>query len=316
MSSKNLFGTDPDPDQNLSPDVKTLLGETRQGHVCTNDGVDICYQSFGKGPAVVLANGIGVRYLGFAKQIAALRNKYQLICWDYRGMGKSKVPHTCIDVSMSRQAQDVLCILDHLKIDKIIFVGWSMGVQVGLEVLRAQPMRVNGFVALLGAYGQPFRNGMSFLGPYIKSFFGLLERIPVAAQIPLELATALPPIAFKVLSTISFVGTDADRQIFDGDVKCVNEVEKKIYLRTIRALGEHDAFDVLPTIKCPSLIVAGTKDWLTPPDVAKRMASTIDGAIYKEIPDGTHFALIEQADLVNSWLVDFADSVYSRSDFV
>ena len=49
----------------------------------------LAVQVAGDGPAVVLANGIGVRHRGRARFTAHLRRAHRVICWDYRGIGGS-----------------------------------------------------------------------------------------------------------------------------------------------------------------------------------------------------------------------------------
>jgi len=289
------------------------------GHLVTDDGVQLLFQSFGppQGPVVVFANGIGVRYPGVVRQMVPLREAgFRVVCWDYRGMGHSVMPDPLTgDVSMQRHARDILAILEHLEITSAIFIGWSMGVQVSLEAIRLQPDRVGGFVALLGTYGRPFQT--AFPAPVargIEGFFGFLNRNPALAQGALDLAVALPGLAFRVLSRALFVGSDADPEVFDANVRSVAGVEKRLYTRTLLALAGHDASDVLPLVRCPALIIAGERDHLTPPAVAMHMASTIPNAAYEEIKRGTHFAMIEQPELINSWLLQFARQVYRRED--
>lgn len=280
-----------------------------EGAIVVEDGTRIPYQRFGRGAQVVVfANGIGVRWPGLAHQIRALADRASVLCWDYRGMGPSTLGRPDADVSMPRQALDALALLDHLDVERAIFMGWSMGVQVSLEVLRAQPERVSGFVAILGADGRPFRGAFpGAVAEAVERLFALALRRPFLAQGPLDLAVALPDLAFRVLTAAAFVGRDADRGVFDGNVRWVAETDRRVYLRTMLALAEHDARDVLATVRCPALVVCGTRDHLTPPAVGRRMAASIAGAEYRELAGGTHFALIEQPERLNGWLREFLE---------
>jgi pimeloyl-ACP methyl ester carboxylesterase len=299
----------------VSRNLDRQIGDMSQGHTVTDDGVQLLYQSFGAegGPAVVLANGIGVRYPGVVRQMAPLREAgFRVICWDYRGIGQSVMPDPRTgDVSMGRHARDILAILSHLAIERAIFVGWSMGVQVSLEVIRRQPERAAGFVALLGAHARPFQTAFPpRVAAGIEGFFRFLNRFPAVAQGALNLAVALPDFAFFVLSNGVFVGKDADREVFDANVRSVAGVEKTLYTRTMLALAAHDATDLLPNVRCPALVIAGERDHLTPPRVAMEMARAIPDATYREIEGGTHFAMIERPELINGWLLTFAQQVY------
>ncbi|MBN1770795.1 MAG: alpha/beta hydrolase [Deltaproteobacteria bacterium] len=282
-----------------------------QGELTVDDGTRIPFQRFGRGSqVVVLANGIGVRWPGLAHQLAALADRASVLCWDYRGMGPSILGHPDADVSMARQACDVLALLDYMDVERAVFMGWSMGVQVSLEVLRARPERVSGFVAILGADGRPFRGAFpDAVAGTVEGLFAFALRHPYLAQGLLDLAVTVPEVAFRVLTAGVFVGRDADRSVFDGNVRWVAETDRRVYLRTMLALAEHDARDVLGTVRCPSLIVCGTRDHLTPPSVGRRMAAAIPGAEYRELAGGTHFALIEQPARLNGWLREFLDRI-------
>ncbi len=296
----------------LSRQLEQALGPIAVGRVKTDDGVELLYQTFGQGPPVLFANGIGVRYPGSLRQMEALRDRFQVICWDYRGMGQSVLPdHPEGDLSIPRHARDALTVLDALRLERAVFVGWSMGLQVSLEAIRLQPARVAGLVGLLGTYGQPFRT--AFPAPVARALeggFGLLQRHPAVAQGALDLAVALPKVAFAVLSRALFVGDDADREVFAANVRSVAGVDKRVYMRTLLELARHDAADVLPEVRCPTLIICGERDHLTPPRVARTIAGRVPGARYVEIPRGTHFCLIEQPEKVNAPLLELLAQVY------
>ena len=300
----------------LSPELDRLIGPMTQGQVHTDDQVELQYQIFGSGPAVVFANGIGVRYPGAVRQMTALRDAgYQVVCWDYRGMGQSVMADPECDVSMPRHSLDAIALLDALQLQRAVFVGWSMGVQVSLEVIRRQPERVAGLVALLGTYGKPFRNG--FPAPVARAIeggFAFLNRHPAVAQAALDFAVSAPRLAFAILSRGLFVGQDADPEIFAANVRSVAGVDKRLYTRTLLALAEHDASDVLESVRCPALVICAERDYLTPPRAARLMARRIPGAQYEQIRGGTHFCLIEQPHRVNGLLVNFVRRVYGENE--
>ncbi|MCB9557852.1 MAG: alpha/beta hydrolase [Deltaproteobacteria bacterium] len=290
----------------ISREIDQALGEVKQGRLRVDDGTELLYQTFGSGPAVIFANGIGVRYPGVVRQIAALRQRYQVVTWDYRGMGQSVMPDGG-DVSMARQAADVAALIDGLKLNRPALIGWSMGVQVGLELLRLRSDSLCGFVALLGTYGRPFRNALpDLLAEGVERLVGLLHRLPAVAQGILDVGVMLPDLTHQLLSRLNFVGSNVDREVFAADMRCVAGADKVNYTRTMLELASHNAEDVLDLVNCPTLVIAAEHDFLTPPHVAREMAARIPNAAYQEIP-GTHFALIEQASAVNDLLLNFLD---------
>src|SRR5512137_1739492 len=82
--------------------------------VTTDDGVELAVQVAGRGPAVLIGNGIGVTSPGLDLLVDHLRPRHRVITWDYRGTGASTVPHRHVELSMQRHARDALEALDAL----------------------------------------------------------------------------------------------------------------------------------------------------------------------------------------------------------
>ena len=267
--------------------------------VRTGDGVELAVQVAGEGPPVVLANGIGVRHPGWARYIAHLQRRHRVICWDYRGIGGSGTDARRVGFAMSRHGWDALEILDALGEDRAAVVGWSMGVPVALEMIRAAPRRITHFAALFGAPGRPFRAGFPLpLGLAAEGVAAFSSRVTGPAQAVMDLAAGLPKLTHAALAALRFTSWDVDRDLFAADVASVAGAPKDAYFRTMQALASHDASDLLPRISCPTLVVGGGRDWLTPPAASRRMAAAIPGARLLLLPRASHFGLIEEPEVV------------------
>ena len=72
-----------------------------------------------------------------------------------------------------------------------------------------------------------------------------------------------------------------------------------LYVHMLELLGEHDAWDVLPDVDIPTLVVAGDRDAMTPRKVAEAMVRGIEGAELMVVPGGTHYVSVEYPELVN-----------------
>jgi pimeloyl-ACP methyl ester carboxylesterase len=62
---------------------------------------------------------------------------------------------------------------------------------------------------------------------------------------------------------------------------------------------------MLGTIRCPTLVLVGEGDELTPPLVAEEMANGIGGAALVKVPDCGHCSTLEQPERVSRALLDF-----------
>jgi len=109
-----------------------------------SDGVKIRYTDEGHGQPVVLIHGfmatgdMNWRVNGVAKEL--LKN-YRVITLDNRGHGKSDKPIEADDYG-EKMAQDVIRLLDHLKIKQAHLVGYSMGGMITLKVAAIAPERM------------------------------------------------------------------------------------------------------------------------------------------------------------------------------
>ena len=76
--------------------------------------------------------------------------------WDYRGLYRSGKPANPGTLGPASQALDLEAILDALGWQRVILVGWSMGVQVNFEAWRRFPERIAAIGVINGVGGRPF----------------------------------------------------------------------------------------------------------------------------------------------------------------
>jgi pimeloyl-ACP methyl ester carboxylesterase len=80
-------------------------------------------------------------------------------------------------------------------------------------------------------------------------------------------------------------------------------VGKDGFLRQVRAImSRADSRDTLPGIACPTLVLCGEHDLLTPPARHEEMAAAIRGATLTKVPDCGHLSTLEKPLEVNSAL--------------
>jgi pimeloyl-ACP methyl ester carboxylesterase len=110
------------------------------------DGVQIYYETFGRGPPVLVLHG-GTAFLETMHyQIEALSGTHRVIAPDSRGHGRSTdAPGPLHYRDMS---EDMVGLMDRLQIRKVDIVGWSDGGIVGLDLAMRHPDRVGRLVAI------------------------------------------------------------------------------------------------------------------------------------------------------------------------
>jgi pimeloyl-ACP methyl ester carboxylesterase len=124
-----------------------------EDHFFDSDGVKIHYVVEGKGEPLVLIHGFAADIKtnwGLPGILSALAKNYQVIALDCRGHGKSDKPQEAKQYGKAMM-EDVVRLLDHLKIKQAHIVGYSMGGGIALEVLMDHPDRV--LTATVGGFG-------------------------------------------------------------------------------------------------------------------------------------------------------------------
>ena len=115
------------------------------------DGTEIFYDDQEDGPAVVLLHGFAadtnINYVRPGIFDALLDEGFRAIAMDTRGHGLSAKPHDAAAYADGALTRDVQALLDHLGLDPVAVVGYSMGAGIALALGATDP-RVRAVVAL------------------------------------------------------------------------------------------------------------------------------------------------------------------------
>jgi pimeloyl-ACP methyl ester carboxylesterase len=178
-------------------------------------------------------------------------------------------------------------------------MGWSMGVQVGLELYARQPDRLSHLVLINGAHGKPLQSTALPLATRVAPIImreGLRFRGVGSAL--LRRATGWPETALW-LKRLGLVAETTDDELFQELAAEFGGVDVGLYLDTLRQLEKHDASPSVDAVAVPTLVLVGERDLFTAQNVAQRLARRIPGSELLVIRGGTHYVVLEQPELVN-----------------
>jgi pimeloyl-ACP methyl ester carboxylesterase len=117
----------------------------------TNDGVKLYYEESGSGRPIVFIHEFSGDYRAWELQVRYFARRYRCITFNARGYPPSDVPDGVDKYSQRRAVDDVVDVMDHLKIDKAHIVGLSMGGFAAMHFAIHYPNRALSIV--VGAAG-------------------------------------------------------------------------------------------------------------------------------------------------------------------
>jgi pimeloyl-ACP methyl ester carboxylesterase len=280
----------------------------------SHDGTPIGYQVFGNpdGIPFLLANGLGGRHQAYRFIIERFAPAFRFFVWDYRGMYDSGRPVSGYrGLSLPHHAADGLALMDHEGVDEFLALGWSMGVQVLLEMQRVGADRFLGLILHNGVAGKPYETlvGAPVSSRVVPTLLRGLQRAQRLTHASVKTLTEWP-MTVELFVRLGVTHHALDREVFSIMAKNFQDLDMHLYMEQLLLLGEHDAHDVLAEVLCPTLVVAGSSDLMTPLATAQRLAQGIPGAALEVIPGGSHYAAVEFPELLNQHL-----SAYLRSHF-
>jgi len=249
----------------------------------------IAVDAQGRGPLLVFLHGIGGNRSNWRDQLPIFAAEFTAVAWDARGYGGSDDYDGPLDFAAF--SRDLLRVLDHFKAARAHLCGLSMGGRIAMDFHDRHPARV---ASLTLCDTQP---GLAQMSPEKRRDFIRLRQEPLrAGKTPAEIA---PEVAR------SLIGPRAVPGAFERLVESMAALHVESYLKTIEASLLYERAPDLERIRVPTHIVVGADDRLTPPDIARAMASRIEGARLTIIPDAGHLANLEQPQHFNAAVLGF-----------
>ncbi|MDR3538147.1 MAG: alpha/beta fold hydrolase [Acetobacteraceae bacterium] len=249
------------------------------------DGRVIAYDLIGPetGSVVCMTHSLASDSGMWQEQVPALLSAgYRVLRIDMRGHGGSDP--VAGDYTMSALAADVAAVLDGLGIERVHFIGLSIGGMLGQAFALEHGGR------LLSAM---WCDTMPATAPGAADAWGPRMQTVRAAN-------SLTPLAD---ATMERWLTDAVKMRNPGRWKQIRDTiigtTPTGYLGCAAAILDYDFTEGLKAVKLPVLVVCGADDAGTPPAANRRIAELVPGARYQEIADARHFPNVDHPDTFN-----------------
>lgn len=267
-------------------------------------------------PTFFLSNGLGGNLVTWKHLVEHFRATHRIITWDYRGLYDSTFSHPLkeryrqgeLQVDLPVHAQDAALVLEHLNVERAVFFGWSMGVQLNFELARTERHRMAGLVQICGAAGKAIattvfgKAGLSMI-PFAMDGF----RVAAGAFGPTLAKLVGSPLALQLAKGLGVVAPTLDGELANQVVESYMRQDFEVYNRILMSLAAHDATDVLGSLDVPTLVIAGTRDPMTPMALSERIVAALPNAELVTLEGGSHYVPIEFPDRLNELVGRFLE---------
>jgi 3-oxoadipate enol-lactonase len=255
------------------------------------NGTSLYVEERGMGPIpLVLLHAFPVDRRMWAEQVVALSDRFRVITPDFRGFGQSASTGA---FSIETLADDVHALLATMNTSPAIIAGCSMGGYAALALAKNYPADLRGLILVDTKAESDTPDGRAGRQKMIDLVKQSGAKAVADQMVPKLLAKDAPtkrPIVAKKL-----------REMMEA---CPPDT----IAHALAAMRDRpDRSGELPAVKVPTLILVGEEDQPTPVQAAEAMHAKIAGSKLVIIPGAGHMTPIEQPELVNRAIRQFAE---------
>jgi len=250
------------------------------------DGAHLFYLDQGRGPGLLAIHAFPLHSRMWAEQVTALQGSHRVVAPDLRGFGKSSPAPEVLTMGMA--AADLEALLDHLALGQVVVLGLSMGGYAAFELYRRCPARIRALVLADTRAGADSEEGRAARLKFAEDAMAHGIRW-VAEQMLPKLLGPSPAVAVR---------EKVRRVIQENAPEAVAAAQRGMAVRA-------DSRELLGRISCPTLVLVGEGDALTPPSEAEALRSAIPHARLAVLPGGSHLSNVDAAAAFNSELQSF-----------
>ncbi|AMO23723.1 pyrimidine utilization protein D [Ramlibacter solisilvae] len=254
----------------------------------SSDGVSIHYELKGQGSPVLLLAGLAGVGASWGPQIDLFAAHHQVIVPDHRGTGASG--RTARGMTIVQHARDMARVVEAVGCGPVHAVGSSTGGAIvqRLAIHHRELLRSATIVSSIARADAFYRRQ-----------FDMRRRMLTDSGLRASTeANAL------FLFDPRFTREHPERVQAWVDATAAGTFEPEIGFARIDMIVGHDAFDELPSITTPTLVLVGERDFCAPPHLSAELAGRIPKAEFAVL-DGGHFIFLEEPELLHDTVEAF-----------
>jgi len=256
------------------------------------NGIRVRYADEGPkdAPAVVMSHSLSANLAMWTPQAEALKDRYRVVRYDTRGHGGTEVPAGPYTLDML--ADDAFGLMDALGLDKVHWVGLSMGGMIGQTAVLKAPARFRTLTLADTSSGYPPEGAAMWA-----------DRIQAARAN--GLAAGVEGTMDRWFSP-TFMASAAP--VLDEVREMIRKTPVEGYCGCGAAIAKLNVTPRLGEIAAPTLVICGEDDPGTPLAMSEIMRDGIPGAQLAVLPVARHLSNLEDVAGFNAALAAFLDA--------
>ena len=255
------------------------------------NGVELAYDLQGAGEPLVLIHGAQGDQSMFAGIAPAFANQFRVLTFDQRGSGLSEKPD--MEYSMALLADDTAALMEHAGFASAHIIGVSMGGMIAQEFALRHPHKVRSLVLGCTTPGGP--KAVRIGGEALTTAY---STEPLS---PEERGRALAEAAF----TKGYIAQHPEIIPAMIEARRQRPLDPVALSHRMKAAYAHDAYDRLPHIACPTLVITGKDDVLISWENSRILAERIPGAKLVLLEPAGHVFWLEQPEQSRAAILAF-----------
>lgn len=260
------------------------------------NGIQVNYEFVGSpsAPVVMLSHALATNLTMWDPQMEALAQSFRVLRYDSLGHGNTDAPRG--PYSLDQLAQQAAGLLDALGIQRVHFVGLSMGGMIGQALALMRPLALTSLV---------LSDSSSRIPPEAQALWQ--ERIKIAESVGME------PLVEPTIGrwfTPPFRTTHAD--IVERVRRLIRGTSPLGYAACCHAIAALNLTERLHTIEIPTAIIVGEEDQGAPLPMSRTIHEQIAGSELVILPSAPHLSNTEQPEAFNQALTSFLKRVVAK----
>lgn len=251
-------------------------------NVATLKDIDMFYlDTKTKGPVIICLHGRWGRAETWYEFMNQYGGEYRIIAPDQRGHGLSSKPES--EYTTEEMSEDIIGLINYLKLEQVIIVGHSMGGGIAGFLASKYPEYIRGAAILdRTAAGHSDKT-------LLPDKIHLMD--PLTKDWPLPFATLRDAMDF----IRQFSASDLEYQYFMNSLKETIEGYQMMFnsrAMALNTLNYRSWYELLPSIKCPVLLIRAKASGAVTDEAFEKMQSLIPHCIAYEMSHPDHNVML------------------------